>query len=297
MLSGKTSGNRLQRSLPSVGMSCSAKDFQGSVTFSFQLHIIVHALQGTRTRWKRFAVEKYKVKELRKKLIALVKVIIPDSYRVLFMAMLFTALVFNNKTGVITSYHNLVFSMGAKTLMITVAIFIIISFIDKKEPVKFLNMNRISLTIILFGVLLTPIFILLSIIAENYLSILFPFDTEDEIAHILKGTMHGIKPPSINIKILMAFFAAFREELMRVYVFERIKKVFSKGFLAVFIILYSLYFGFGHFYQGNVGFLSTTLFSLEIFVVYLWKRNFYLLFLIHFLFDVFMLIVPPLILN
>ena len=241
--------------------------------------------------------KKNKVKELKRKLTTLIKVIIPDSYPVLFMAMLFTAVIFNNRVGEITSYHNLIFSMGAKTLMITITIFTIISFIDKKEPVKFLNMNRISLTIIFFGVLLTPVFILLSIIAENYLNILFPLDPETEIAHVLKGTMQDIKPPSINIKILMAFFAAFREELMRVYVFERIKKVFSKGFLAVFIILYSLYFGYSHFYQGNVGFLSATLFSLEIFAVYLWKRNFYLLFLIHFLVDVFMLIVPPLILN
>ena len=85
----------------------------------------------------------------------------------------------------------------------------------------------------------------------------------------------------------------FGEEIMRVFVFERIRSVFSKSFLAISIILYSIYFGIWHMYQGNIGFISAIFFSLFIFLLYVWKRNFYLLFIVHFLYDLFVAIVPP----
>lgn len=69
------------------------------------------------------------------------------------------------------------------------------------------------------------------------------------------------------------FKGGFSEELWRIFVLTRFEKAFGKAGLISALIMSSLMFGVGHFYQGLSGMVSLSIIGLLYALVYLRKRS------------------------
>ena len=73
--------------------------------------------------------------------------------------------------------------------------------------------------------------------------------------------------------ILALFKAGFSEELWRIFTLTRFERLFGKSGLVFALIIGSVVFGFGHFYQGTSGIIVAAIRGLLYASVYLRKRR------------------------
>ncbi|MFC2004736.1 CPBP family intramembrane glutamic endopeptidase [Chloroflexota bacterium] len=141
-----------------------------------------------------------------------------------------------------------------------------------KERYKDIGFNKQSLVKqigigFLFGLL---IFVLMNIAIETVVDALLPKES-------VEGTDLSVLFQSIlflPVWIVLAIFkAGLSEELWRIFTLTRFEKLFGKSGLFFALIVGSLIFGFGHFYQGTSGIIVAATRGLLYASVYLRKRQ------------------------
>ena len=120
---------------------------------------------------------------------------------------------------------------------------------------------------VLFGIL---IFVLMNIVIDTIVDALLPKES-------IEGTDLSILFQNILFLpvwiILAVFKSGFSEELWRIFTLTRFEKLFGKSGLLFALIVGSLIFGFGHFYQGTSGLIVAAIRGLLYASVYLRKRR------------------------
>ncbi len=195
-----------------------------------------------------------------------------------------TSIVFCTDYMVITSYENLVGWKIINTLLLYILILVINDMTNRDPLLKTVKMNRLPVYHIFLGILAGPFLIWIATVLKYYLGKIIVDDYFTELECFIHGVKGMPKPGFFNI-LIFSMFAAFSEELLRFFVYENIKKIFSRTFTVIIIILYSVYFGFDHTYQGLLGVVSAVFMSIFMFSLYIWKRNFFIPFIAHFVYD------------
>ncbi|MFC1913696.1 CPBP family intramembrane glutamic endopeptidase [Chloroflexota bacterium] len=120
---------------------------------------------------------------------------------------------------------------------------------------------------VVFGIL---IFLLMNIVVDTIVDALLPKEsTEGTDLSILFQNIWFL-PVWI---VLAVFKSGFSEELWRIFTLTRFEKLFGKSGLLFALIVGSLIFGFGHFYQGTSGIIVAAIRGLLYASVYLRKRR------------------------
>ncbi|MFC1917540.1 CPBP family intramembrane glutamic endopeptidase [Chloroflexota bacterium] len=141
-----------------------------------------------------------------------------------------------------------------------------------KERYKDIGFNKKSLFRqigigVLFGIL---IFVLMNIAIDTIVDALLPKES-------IEGTDLSVLFQNIlflPVWIVLAIFkSGFSEELWRIFTLTRFEKLFGKSGLFFALIVGSLIFGFGHFYQGTSGIIVAAIRGLLYASVYLRKRK------------------------
>ncbi len=139
------------------------------------------------------------------------------------------------------------------------------------------NIVREILLGLIFGVIIFIFQTTLSIFIGRILPM--EYTKGDSTAVILAGIFNR----SFSLGLIAAFLAGLTEEFARVFAVLLFKKYFK--LFPLMIIIYSLYFGYHHLYQGITAVFTTALFSMILCLIFLWRKNIFIVILIHFLYD------------
>ena len=226
------------------------------------------------------------MKKIFKKIIPLIEIYLPDFFILLWIS-LWLASILTKNTKPITSITSIPqFALFILfSFILSLSIIIIINKFHNKNTLKYLGFHKIIRKEILLGILFGIIIFIVLGLFEYYIGSIIKIDDDVNISNL--GIMlHGTKNIYI-FSFLIGFLASIKEEILRVFVFEKVKENFSKTFLLIFIFLYSFYFGLGHTIWGLSGIIGAFLFSLILMFIYLWRRNIYILIIIHLIWDFF----------
>ncbi|MFC1945525.1 CPBP family intramembrane glutamic endopeptidase [Chloroflexota bacterium] len=119
----------------------------------------------------------------------------------------------------------------------------------------------------LFGLI---IFIIMNLVINTIVDALLPEKSAEgaDLSVLFQSLMY------LPVWIVLAIFkSGFSEELFRIFTLTRFEKMFGKSGLLIALIVGSVIFGFGHYYQGVGGIIGATIRGLLYALVYLRKRR------------------------
>lgn len=227
------------------------------------------------------------------KILIIIECYLPENYLTSLISLLLAALIFGNINNIrtITSMNQFIL-FKLFVFIISIIIIVLINYLHKENTIKFLRLDNINLKDILLGILLGILISVFFLFFDNYIGTLNNYlGRLDDNRNLDNLGILIYQTKNIYLySILFSILAAVSEEILRVFAFEKIKKNFSRSFLFIFILLYSLFFGYNHLGWGIGNVISAAIFSIILMLIYQWRRSIYILIIIHLFKDIISLI-------